>query len=261
MTKYSFLLFVAVAMLFACNRQNPSAGPITPDEIKSHIAVLADDSLMGRKPFTEGEIRTTRYISQQFKQIGLEPGNNGSYFQDVPMVEVKGTPSETMDISGGKSPIALHSGTDFIAMSRQELPEIDLKNSPLVFAGYGVVAPEYHWNDYAGLDVKGKTVIVLVNDPGFKSGDKTLFKGDTMTYYGRWTYKFEEAARQGAAGVLIVHQTEPASYPWHVVSSSNSGARLYGPLQSGRLDNRGCRKKTVCTGRHSRRFPCFGEET
>ncbi|HWD86706.1 MAG TPA: M28 family metallopeptidase [Mucilaginibacter sp.] len=227
MTKNYPLLSIAVAFLFACNRQNPSSGPITPDEIKSHIAVLANDSLMGRKPFTEGEVRTTRYISRQFKQIGLEPGNNGSYFQDVPMVEIKGTPSETMDIAGGKSPITLHNGTDFVVMSRQELPDIDLRSSPLVFAGYGVVAPEYHWNDYAGLNVKGKTVVVLVNDPGFKSGDKTLFKGDTMTYYGRWTYKYEEAARQGAAGVLIVHQTEPASYPWHVVSSSNSGARLY----------------------------------
>ncbi|HJP63653.1 MAG TPA: M28 family metallopeptidase [Mucilaginibacter sp.] len=227
MTKYSSLLVAAVALLFACNRQNSSPGPITPEEIKSHIAVLADDSLMGRKPFTEGEVKTTRYISQQFKQIGLEPGNNGSYFQDVPMVEIKGTPSETMDITGGRSSITLHSGTDFVAFSRQELPEIDLKNSPLVFAGYGVVAPEYHWNNYAGLNVKGKTVVVLVNDPGFKSGEKGLFKGDTMTYYGRWTYKYEEAARQGAAGVLIVHQTEPASYPWHVVSSSNSGARLY----------------------------------
>jgi Zn-dependent M28 family amino/carboxypeptidase len=221
------LLFLATASLYACNRQNKQTGPITPEDIKSHIAVLADDSLMGRKPFTEGETKTTRYISQQFKQIGLEPGNNGSYFQDVPMVEVKGTPSETMEITGGKLPITLHNMTDFVAFTRQELDEVDLKNSPIVFAGYGVVAPEYHWNDYAGLDVKGKTVLVLVNDPGFKSGDSKLFKGDTMTYYGRWTYKFEEAARQGAAGVIVVHQTDPASYPWHVVSSSNTGARLY----------------------------------
>ncbi len=221
------LLFLAAAMLYACNHQNKQTGPITPEDIKSHIAVLADDSLMGRKPFTKGETKTTRYISQQFKQIGLEPGNNGSYFQDVPMVEVKGTPSETMEITGGKLPITLHNMTDFVAFTRQELEEVDLKNSPIVFAGYGVVAPEYHWNDYAGLDVKGKTVLVLVNDPGFKSGDSHLFKGDTMTYYGRWTYKFEEAARQGAAGVIVIHQTEPASYPWHVVSSSNTGARLY----------------------------------
>src|SRR5579872_3228715 len=223
----SLLLFSGIALFCACKHQTQHPGPITPEDIKSHIAVLADDSLMGRKPFTEGETKTIRYISEQFKQIGLEPGNNGSYFQDVPMVEVKGTPSETMEITGGKSPISLHNMTDFVAFTRQEMEEVDLKNSPLVFAGYGVVAPEYHWNDYAGLDVKGKIVVVLVNDPGFKSGDAKLFKGDTMTYYGRWTYKFEEAARQGAAGVIVIHQTEPASYPWHVVSSSNTGARLY----------------------------------
>jgi Zn-dependent M28 family amino/carboxypeptidase len=226
MFKHNLLLLPAVVLLCNCNKKPQSSGPITPDDIKSHIAVLANDSLMGRKPFTEGENKTIRYISQQFKQIGLEPGNNGSYYQDVPMVEINGHPSETMEITG-KTPITLHNGADFVAFTRQELEQVDLKNSPLVFAGYGVVAPEYHWNDYAGLDVKGKTVVVLVNDPGFKSGDPKLFKGDTMTYYGRWTYKFEEAARQGAAGVLIVHQTEPASYPWSVVSSSNTGARLY----------------------------------
>lgn len=226
MFKYSLLLLSAAAFLCSCNRKSESSSPITPDDIKSHIAVLANDSLMGRKPFTEGETRAIRYISQQFKQIGLEPGNNGSYYQDVPMVEISGHPSETMEVTG-KSSFTFHTGTDFVAFTEQEQEEVDLKNSPLVFAGYGVVAPEYHWNDYAGLDVKGKTVVVLVNDPGFKSGDSKLFKGDTMTYYGRWTYKFEEAARQGAAGVLIVHQPEPASYPWGVVQSSNTGARLY----------------------------------
>jgi Zn-dependent M28 family amino/carboxypeptidase len=226
MLKYYLLLLSAGTLLCSCNKKPQPQGPITPDDIKSHIAVLANDSLMGRKPFTAGETKTIGYISQQFKQIGLEPGNNGSYYQDVPMVEIAGHPSEAMELTGN-SPLTFHSGTDFVAFTEQEQQEIDLKNSPLVFAGYGVVAPEYHWNDYAGLDVKGKTVVVLVNDPGFKSGDPKLFKGDTMTYYGRWTYKYEEAARQGAAGVLIVHQTEPASYPWSVVQSSNSGARLY----------------------------------
>ncbi len=219
-TNYSYLLLLLfITFLSACGRKAKTAQPISADEIKSHIAVLANDSLMGRKPFTAGETKTVAYISQQFNKLGLEPGNNGSYFQDVPMVEIKGTPSETMEISGGKSPITLYSAIDFVASTRQELDMVELKNSPLIFAGYGVVAPEYHWNDYAGLDVKGKTVIVLVNDPGFK--------GDTMTYYGRWTYKYEEAARQGAAGVIIVHQTKAASYPWSVVSSSFTGAKLY----------------------------------
>jgi len=226
MSKYYLVLLAAVILFCGCSKKSPSNGPITPGDIKSHIAALANDSLMGRKPFTEGENRAIRYISQQFKQIGLEPGNNGSYFQDVPMVEIKGTPSKTMEVTG-KTSYSLQNSTDFVAFTQQEQEEVDLKNAPVVFAGYGVVAPEYHWNDYAGLDVKGKIVLVLVNDPGFKSGDPNFFKGDTMTYYGRWTYKFEEAARQGAAGVLVIHQTEAASYPWSVVSSSNTGARLY----------------------------------
>jgi Zn-dependent M28 family amino/carboxypeptidase len=218
-TYYYPLLFLGAALFSACSRQEKPAKPITADEIKSHIAVLANDSLLGRKPFTAGEPKTINYISQQFKKLGLEPGNNGSYFQEVPMVEITGSPSATMEINGGKSPITLNNLTDFVASTRQELDEVELKNSPLVFVGYGIIAPEYHHNDYAGLDVKGKTVIVLVNDPGFK--------GDTMTYYGRWTYKYEEAARQGAAGVIIVHQTKAASYPWSVVASSFPGAKLY----------------------------------
>jgi len=226
MTKYSLLCCTVLAVLCSCNKKTQTSGPITAEDIKSHIAVLANDSLQGRKPFTKGEDKAIAYISGQFKAAGLEPGNNGSYYQDVPMVEIKATPSKTLDISG-KANFSLQNGTDFVAFSRQEREDISLEHSPIVFAGYGVVAPEYHWNDYAGLDVKGKIVLVLVNDPGFKSGDGKLFKGDTMTYYGRWTYKFEEAARQGAAGVLIVHQTEPASYPWSVVSSSNTGSRLY----------------------------------
>jgi Zn-dependent M28 family amino/carboxypeptidase len=220
-------LLAGTALFFnACKNDDAVKGNITAGEIKSHIAVLANDSLAGRKPFTIGETKTIAYISSQFKKMGLEPGNKGSYFQDVPMVEITSKSSPTMDISGGKQAISLAALTDFVASTRQELGNVELKNSPLVFAGYGVVAPEYHWNDYAGLDVKGKTVIVLVNDPGFKSGEH-LFKEDTMTYYGRWTYKYEEAARQGAAGVIIVHQTEAASYPWKVVTNSFTGAKLY----------------------------------
>ncbi len=221
------LLFVTAIILLAGCKHNENNNSITGDEIKSHIAVLADDSLQGRKPFTAGETKAIAYISSQFKKLGLEPGNNGSYFQDVPMVEITSSPSATLDISGGKTSIALHSLTDFVASTRRELDNVALKNSPLIFAGYGIVAPEYKWNDYAGLDVKGKTVVVLVNDPGFKSGEHNLFKGDTMTYYGRWTYKYEEAARQGATGIIIVHQTEPASYGWSVIQNSFTGAKLY----------------------------------
>ncbi len=222
-----YFLLAAIIILLAACKHNENSNPITGDEIKNHIAVLADDSLTGRKPFTNGETKAINYISSQFKKLGLEPGNNGSYFQDVPMVEITSTPSATMQITGGKANISFNALTDFVASTRRELDTVTLRNSPIIFAGYGIVAPEYNWNDYAGLDVKGKTVIVLVNDPGFKSGDKTLFKGDTMTYYGRWTYKYEEAARQGAAGIIIVHQTGPASYGWSVVTNSFTGAKLY----------------------------------
>lgn len=222
------MLCLAALALAGCGTKTEkrSFGPVTADEIKNHIAVLANDSLMGRKPFTDGETKAISYISGQMKAMGLEPGNNGSYFQDVPMVQITSTPTLTMQISG-KANISLKTLEDFVILSRREQDSVQIKNSPMVFAGFGVVAPEYHWDDYAGLDCKGKTVVVLVNDPGFKAGGEKLFKGDTMTYYGRWTYKYEEAARHGAAGIIIVHQTEPASYGWPVVKNSNSVAKLY----------------------------------
>lgn len=225
--KYLRLLALpAFSVLAAFGQQKENKSIVSSDDIKNYLSVLASDSLEGRKPFTIGEERTVNYLSSEFKKLGLEPGNNGSYYQEVPMVEITSRPAGDMQITG-KNNFSLKPYTDFVVGTRQEQRTVELTNSPLVFAGYGVVAPEYHWNDYAGLDVKGKTVIVLVNDPGFGSGDPALFHGDTMTYYGRWTYKYEEAARQGAAGVLIVHQTEAASYPWHVVNNSFSGAKLY----------------------------------
>lgn len=225
--KYLYLLALpALLVLAAFNHQKENKSIVSGDDIKNYLSVLASDSLQGRKPFTIGEEKTVNYLSSEFKKLGLEPGNNGSYYQEVPMVEITSRPAGDMQIAG-KTNFSLKPYTDFVAGTRREQNTVALTNSPLIFAGFGVVAPEYHWNDYAGLDVKGKTVIVLVNDPGFQSGDPALFHGDTMTYYGRWTYKYEEAARQGAAGVLIVHQTEAASYPWHVVNNSFSGAKLY----------------------------------
>jgi hypothetical protein len=224
--KISF--FIAIISIFLNNCKPKEAStfnePVTALDIKNHISVLANDSLTGRMPFTEGENKTINYIAGQFKQLGLEPGNKGSYFQNVPMVDVTSFPSNIT--VNGKTSFTFKPTDDFSASTQQELDSVQLKNSPLVFAGYGIVAPEYNWNDYKNLDVKGKTVIVLVNDPGFKSGNSKLFKGDTMTYYGRWTYKYEEAARQGAAGVLVIHQTEPASYPFTVVNG-NGHAKLY----------------------------------
>ena len=224
-----FTALVALSALSACKQKDESTklGNIEAQTIKSHIAVLANDSLQGRRPFTVGETKTVNYISAELKKVGVEPGNGDSYIQKVPMVEVTSTPSATMEISGENGKFSLKAVEDFVAFTRREQDTIQLKNSPLVFAGYGIVAPEFKWNDYKNLDVKGKTVVVLISDPGFKSKDKTVFRGDTMTYYGRWTYKFEEAARQGATGIIIIHQTEPASYGWSVVTNSNTGARLY----------------------------------
>tara|TARA_R110000868_G_scaffold77042_6_gene221063 strand:- start:218 stop:1840 length:1623 start_codon:yes stop_codon:yes gene_type:complete len=223
------LIPVLLLLIFSCKpeeKENTKPIEVAITTIGNSIERLASDDFQGRMPFTEGETKTVNYLKDEFVKLGLEPGNGDSYFQNVPMVEITGKPSEKMVISGGQKEIDLKYYEDFVALTQKISPEVSLDNSELVFAGYGIVAPEYNWNDYEGIDWKGKTAVVLVNDPGFKSGDSTLFKGNAMTYYGRWTYKYEEAARQGAAGVLIIHETEPASYGWNVVQSSWSGASM-----------------------------------
>lgn len=208
------------------------------DSLSKHIATLAGDDFLGRKPFTEGETKTINYLKEQFVNAGLEPGNGESYFQDVPMVRITTNAAAQMQVQSSKENFSLKGREDYTIWTDKTDSAITTKDADLVFAGYGVVAPEYNWNDYAGLDVKGKVVLVLVNDPGFNAGDSSLFKGKTMTYYGRWTYKFEEAARQGAKGCLIIHSTEAASYPFAVVQNSWNTSKL-------RLDNRG-KQETLC---------------
>lgn len=190
-----------------------------------HIAVLASDSLEGRKPCTDGESKTIAYLSAEFAALGLKPGNGDSYFQEVPLVDINSIPEGSLNFVTKNGELKLQYLNDFVAVSRHVTPRVDVKNAELVFAGYGIVAPEFGWNDYEGLNARGKIVVVLVNDPGFS--DSTLFRGKNMTYYGRWTYKYEEAARQGAAGVLIVHDTAPASYGWNVVRGGWSESKLY----------------------------------
>ena len=205
---------------------SPADG-ITPALISQHIQVLSSDEFQGRRPFTAGEEKTTNYLAGEFKKLGLKPGPDGNYFQAVPLVEITGTPASTATVTGNGESLTLNYRTDYMVLTEREVPTVAVSNSPLVFAGHGVVAPEYGWDDYAGLDCKGKTVVVLINDPGNAGTDSTLFKGKEMTYYGRWGYKYEEAARHGATGILIIHDTKPASYPWTVVQSSNGGAKLH----------------------------------
>jgi Zn-dependent M28 family amino/carboxypeptidase len=196
---------------------------------------LSSDAFEGRAPTTAGEEKTVRFLADQFEKAGLQPGNKGSWFQDVPLVETLASPG-AMTITGGV-PITLNYRTDFVANSYQVQPRIDLRNSDMVFVGYGINAPERGWNDYAGVDVRGKTVVILVNDPDWQNGDlEGPFGGKAMTYYGRWTYKYEEAARQGAAAALIVHDTEPASYGWNVVQSSWTGPQYNMDDPAGHMD-------------------------
>jgi len=227
MNKY--LKIALLLLLVGCqpnNADNGKAQEVDQATIAKLIETLASDDFMGRMPFTEGEEKTVSYLESEFEKLGVAPGNGDSYFQEVPLVEITGTPSEKMKISGPKGDFDLDFLEDFVVLTRKPDSTVSLKNSELVFAGYGIVAPEYDWNDYEGVDWEGKTAVVLVNDPGFATKDSTLFKGNAMTYYGRWTYKYEEAARQGAAGVLIIHETAPASYGWNVVQSSWTGPRL-----------------------------------
>ena len=191
------------------------------------LKTLASDEFEGRAPGSRGERLTVDYLVEQFAAAGLAPGCGDSYLQPVPMVELTNRERSPVAISGGGEEFALSYPEQAIIGSRRagEGPH-GIEDSELVFVGYGVVAPEYDWNDYEGLDVEGKTVVMLVNDPGFADPDGELFNGRAMTYYGRWTYKYEEAARQGAAAALIVHETEPASYPWEVVINSWSGPQF-----------------------------------
>ena len=189
---------------------------------------LSDDDFEGRGPSTAVEPRVLDYIVAQFRRAGLQPGNHGQWLQEVPTVEITGDHYTPFTVSGGDRPLSFPFGDQYVATSYRVTPTTRVENSPLVFVGYGINAPELGWNDYAGIDMRGKTAVILVNDPDYamESEDGT-FKGRRMTYYGRWPYKYEEAARQGAAAAIIVHDTFPAAYGWNVVNSSWTGAQYY----------------------------------
>lgn len=204
-----------------------SSAAIAEADMRRMISTLADDEFEGRAPATPGGIAASQWIADEMARIGLEPGYEGSYFQPVPLLEVTLDEStSSFDIAHNGEPLGLTTNEDVVFWTKRAADEVSLDSSDLVFVGYGVVAPEYGWNDYEGVDVEGKTVVMLVNDPGYADPESGLFNGNAMTYYGRWTYKYEEAARQGAAGVILIHQTAPASYGWNVVSGSWTGAQL-----------------------------------
>lgn len=247
-------------------RDSSGAEAIDGVDLLRHVGVLAADEMGGRAPGTAGEDKTVKYLSEQFAAAGFNPGNGDSWTQNVPLVGITASPAMVMRIhpavaaraaefneaaegeaqeeastgesqpardrtdgNGGQEEDAgmqFEYGRDMVAFSRRLQPQVNVDNSELVFAGYGIVAPEYNWNDYEGLDVEGKTVVVLVNDPGFATQDPELFNGNAMTYYGRWSYKYEEAARQGATGAIIVHEDDAAGYPWEVVTGSWSGEQF-----------------------------------
>jgi Zn-dependent M28 family amino/carboxypeptidase len=255
MRKFSILLFVAVFLVFVggCQSADEPSAPASPSTTTeetpavraesslplppgdgidtavyaAHLERLSSDEFGGRAPGTSGERLTVNYLVDEFSQLGLAPGYGDSYLQPVPMVEMTNEGRSDLAITGMGDAFSLEYPEEMIIGSRR--PGRDphgVSDSELVFVGYGIVAPEYDWNDYEGLDVEGKTVVILVNDPGYATGDPELFNGNAMTYYGRWTYKYEEAARQGAAAALIVHETEPASYGWDVVINSWSSAQF-----------------------------------
>jgi len=200
---------------------------IEPQPILDRIKVLASDDFQGRAPGTAGEEKTVQYLENEFKKLGLKPGNtDGTYIQKVPLVGITGTPTTPLTISKGATKQVIKWRDEMVAWTKHVEDTAAITNSEMIFAGYGVEAPEFNWDDFKGVDVKGKTIVVLVNDPAVPDPsnpgklDPKTFGGDAMTYYGRWTYKFEEGARKGAAGVLIVHEEGPAGYPFSVVQGN-----------------------------------------
>lgn len=201
---------------------------ITADLLKRHIVPLASDEFEGRAPGTQGEKLTVDYLSKEFKDMGLAPGNtDGTYTQRVPLVGITANKDAKLELDVKGKKMTLGFGDDFVAWTKR-VKEKESMDAEMVFVGYGVVAPEYNWDDYKNVDVRGKVIVMLINDPPIPDPndpsklDAKMFGGRAMTYYGRWTYKFEIAAAKGAAGALIVHETEPASYGWDVVKNSNS---------------------------------------
>ena len=221
---HSSLLFLLGISIFIISCSD-SLSDTTDGRLRYWISTLSSDEFEGRAPGTEGGQLTKNFISKTFQNLNLDPVD-GSYFLDVPASEITLKDSSYLTLSFRGNDRKMITGDEVVFWTKQARDYRKIRDSEVVFVGYGIVAPEYNWNDYEGIDVKGKTVVILINDPGFATGKLRLFNGRSMTYYGRWTYKFEEAARQGAAAAIIVHEEEPAAYPWSVVENSWQGPQL-----------------------------------
>jgi Zn-dependent M28 family amino/carboxypeptidase len=230
------ILFALVAVTAAALADSYPGHPVTSPaitgaDVSARDKAISDDRFQGRGPGTKAGEAASQWIADEMKRIGLSPGNRGSYFQPVPAVNIAlDAAASSLSFATPQGPLAPKFPDETVYWTPQFAnSDVAVKDAPLVFVGYGVVAPEYNWNDYAGADVKGKTVVILINDPGNEDAhpDPGFFKGKAMTYYGRWTYKYEEAARHGAAGAIIVHETAPAAYGWQVVRNSNSGIKSW----------------------------------
>ena len=216
---------ISVALLLSGGGQNPAPRPeLRPERIRTHVRFLADDLLEGRAPGSRGGELAARYIETQFRLIGLRPVQGDSYYQSVPLLGTVADPQMQLRIHGQGESLLLKYGEDFVASPGVEKEQVSLRGKELVFVGYGIAAPEVPWDDYKGAEVKGKVLLILVNDP--PSEDPGFFGGKALTYYGRWTYKLEEAARRGATGAVLIHSTKMAGYPWAVVESSFSGEQF-----------------------------------
>jgi Zn-dependent M28 family amino/carboxypeptidase len=220
-----FLIAITFAADPETERLKPALDSITADGLLAHIKILASDEFEGRAPGSKGEELSIKYIADQFKAIGLIPGNpDGTYFQEIPLAGIKSSPTASFVV--GEQTTTLNYPDDYVASSARLQDEIKVDNSDIVFVGYGIVAPEYGWNDYKDVDVRGKTLLMLINDPPIPDRknpgklDDKMFGGRAMTYYGRWTYKYEIAAKKAAAAAVIIHETEPAAYPYSVVRTS-----------------------------------------
>ncbi len=237
--KISIIPLLFLILLSSCLQQSRES--VSQDNLIRIVREISDDNFMGRKPFTRGEELSVEYLAKELRTIGFEPAFNGSYFQEVPMIQITSQVTGNVNLKFRNGVIKLNSPDQIAVNSPQPIEKVNIESSELVFCGFGIVAPEYDRNDFKDIGLKGKTAVVLINDPGLYSEDKTIFKGDEMTYYGRWTYKFEQAAKLGATGVLIIHEEKGAGYGFNVPRNSSISSKLF-------IDNEDISNNALFTG-------------